>query len=47
VHGILKHKKLAKTLTIKGKKEVDKLNWELSAGQIRQVYMNTLLKQAS
>jgi glycogen synthase len=47
VHGILKYKKLAKTLTIKGKKEVGKLNWELSACQITQVYMNTVLKHAS
>ncbi len=47
VHAILKYKKLAKTLTLEGKTEVDKLNWENSAREIRQVYMNTLNKKAS
>lgn len=46
VHGILKHKKLSKTLISEGKMEVSKLNWELSAVQIREVYLNTI-KQAS
>ncbi|WP_319228987.1 glycosyltransferase [Draconibacterium orientale] len=47
VHAILKYKKLAKTLTLEGKTEVDNLNWENSAREIRQVYMNTLNKKAS
>lgn len=47
VHGILKYKKLSKTLAFEGKKEVDKLNWENSAREIRQVYLNTINKQAS
>lgn len=47
VHGILKYTKLSKILKTEGKKEVGKLNWKLSAGQIRQVYKDTLLKQAS
>lgn len=47
VHGILTHKKLAKTMTDKGKQEVSKLNWESSARQIRQVYLNTLSNAAS
>lgn len=45
IHGILKYKKLSKTLISEGKMEVSKLNWELSAIQIRQVYIHTL-KQA-
>lgn len=47
VHGILKYKKLSQTLAFEGKKEVDKLNWENSAREIRQVYLNTINKQAS
>jgi len=47
VHGILKYKKLAKTLTTEGKQEVGKLNWEHAAEEIRQVYLNTINKQAS
>lgn len=47
VHGILKYKKLAKTMIDDGKKELDKLNWESTAGQIRQIYMNTIQKQVS
>jgi len=47
VHGILKYKKLAKTMAFEGKKEVDKLNWENSAREIRQVYLSTINKQAS
>jgi len=44
VYGILKHKKLSKTLITEGKMEVSKLNWELSAIQIRQVYLQTIKK---
>ncbi|HEX7584816.1 MAG TPA: glycosyltransferase family 4 protein, partial [Prolixibacteraceae bacterium] len=47
VHSILKHKKLSKTLITEGKLEVSKLNWEFSARQIRQVYLNTLFNAAS
>jgi glycosyltransferase involved in cell wall biosynthesis len=47
VHGILKHKKLSKMLSIEGKQEVNKLNWNLPANQIKQVYLNTLLNNAS
>ncbi len=47
VLAILKYKKLAKTLALEGKKEVGKLNWENSAREIRQVYLNTLHKKAS
>ena len=47
VHAVLKYQILAKTLTVEGKKEVGKLNWENSASEIRQVYLNTLYKKAS
>ena len=47
VHRILKNKVLSKILSFEGKKEVNKLSWEFSARQIRQVYFNTLAKQAS
>ncbi len=47
VHGILKYKKLSKTLRVEGKQEVNKLNWNLPASLIKQVYMNTLLNKAS
>jgi glycosyltransferase involved in cell wall biosynthesis len=46
VHGILKYKKLAKTMASKGKKEVRKLNWEHTAREIRQVYLHSLHLQA-
>lgn len=47
VHGILKYKKLAKTMAFEGKEEVDQLNWENSAREIRQIYLKTINKQAS
>jgi len=47
VHGILKYKKLTETLIVEGKQEVGKLNWELPALQIKQVYLNALLNRAS
>jgi len=47
VHGILKHKKLSKTMISEGKIEISKLSWEVSAEQIKQVYINTILKEAS
>ncbi len=47
VHGILKYKKLSKTMIAEGKQEVNKLNWDNSAVDIRQVYLNTLSKLAS
>jgi len=47
VHGILRHKRLSKVLITEGKQEVNKLNWEIPAGQINQVYLNTLLNEAS
>ena len=46
VYNILKHKKLAKTMISEGKNEVSKLNWELAAIQIREVYFRSI-KQAS
>jgi glycosyltransferase involved in cell wall biosynthesis len=46
VHGILKYKKLSKTLITKGKDEVGKLNWKQPATQIRQVYFKTHVNQA-
>jgi len=42
VHGILKHKKLSKTLITDGKQEVSKLNWYQPANQIKQVYLDVL-----
>jgi len=47
VHGILKYKKLSKTLVAEAKKEVRNLNWNLPARQIRQVYLNSLLNKVS
>lgn len=47
VHGILTYKKLAKMMAFEGRKEVDQLNWENSAREIRQVYLKTINKQAS
>lgn len=46
VHGILKYKKLSKTLIMEGKDEVGKLNWERPATQIRQVYFKTHVNRA-
>jgi len=42
VHGILKHKKLRKTLIAEGKQEVSLLNWNIPANKIKQVYLNTI-----
>lgn len=47
VHGILKYKKLSKTMIAEGKQEVNKLNWDSSAVDIREVYLHTLSKLAS
>jgi len=47
VHGILKYKKLSEMLITEGKQEVGKLNWNLPASQIKQVYLNALLNKAS
>lgn len=47
VHGILKYKKLSKTMINDGKNELGKLNWKSTAGQIRQIYLNTISKQVS
>ncbi len=46
VHGILKYKKLSKTLIKEGKEEVGKLSWTRPATQIRQVYFKTRVNQA-
>ncbi|MEI8112737.1 MAG: glycosyltransferase [Bacteroidia bacterium] len=46
VYNILKHKTLANAMMTEGKTEVSKLNWELAAIQIRQVYFQTI-RQAS
>ncbi|MFY9153960.1 MAG: glycosyltransferase [Prolixibacteraceae bacterium] len=47
VHGILKYKKLSKTMINDGKKELGKLNWVSTASQIRQIYLNTIPKLVS
>ena len=47
VHGILKYKKLSETLIAEGKQEVSKLNWNIPATQIKQVYLNALFNRAS
>jgi glycosyltransferase involved in cell wall biosynthesis len=47
VYGILKRKKLSSTLISEGKIEVSHLNWEYSADRIRQVYLQTIVKEAS
>lgn len=47
VYGILKRKSLSSTLISEGKKEVNQLNWKHSAGEIRQVYLKTIVKKAS
>lgn len=47
VYGILKYKRLAKTLIKEGKEEVNTLNWEQPSSFIRQVYLETLLNKAS
>jgi len=46
VHGILRYKKLSKAMIAEGKQEVNKLNWENSASNIIQVYLNTFSKLA-
>jgi len=46
VHGILKYKKLSKMLIAEGKEEVSKLNWNIPASQIKQVYLKTILNKA-
>jgi glycosyltransferase involved in cell wall biosynthesis len=47
VHGILKNKKLATSMITEGKQEVNRLSWNHSANQIRQVYIKTLSNIAS
>lgn len=47
VYGILSHRKLSATLISEGKKEVNELNWNHPAGEIRQVYLRTIIKEAS
>ncbi len=47
VYGILRHKKLSRTLIKEGQFEVSNLNWESSAKQIEQVYINTISNLAS
>ena len=47
VHGILKHKLLAKTLSDEGRNEVQEYNWEKTAGSIRKLYRKTIRKIAS
>jgi len=47
IHGILKYKKLSATLIAEGRKEVSELNWNIPTSQIKQVYLNELLKRAS
>jgi glycosyltransferase involved in cell wall biosynthesis len=47
VYGILKRKRLSATLIAEGKKEVNQLNWKHSAGEIRQIYLQTIVNKAS
>jgi len=47
VYGILKHRKLWKTLTVDGKTEVSKYNWVDTAAYIRNIYIQTLTEFAS
>lgn len=47
VYGILKRKKLSATLISEGRKEVNQLDWKHSAGEIRQIYLRTIVKKAS
>jgi len=47
VHGVLKYKKLTKTLIAEGKQEVDKLSWKQPVDQIKQAYLDTISNKAS
>jgi len=47
VHGILCHPKLWRTMKTDGKKEVSKYNWQETAGYIRNIYIQTLVKFAT
>jgi glycosyltransferase involved in cell wall biosynthesis len=42
VHGILKYRRLSKNMVKEGYKEVNKLSWNCSARQIKQVYLQTI-----
>jgi glycosyltransferase involved in cell wall biosynthesis len=42
IHGILSHRLLSKTLASEGTREVNKLNWEHAAGNIRNVYLSVV-----
>lgn len=42
IHAIISYKPLSKMMAFEGNREVNQLNWELSAGQIRNVYLSMM-----
>ena len=42
IHAIVSHNPLSKVLANEGTREVNQLNWENSAGDIRNIYLNTV-----
>jgi len=42
IHGIICHRSLSKTMAFEGNQEVNRLNWNMAASNIRNVYLNTL-----
>ncbi|MBW8323456.1 MAG: glycosyltransferase [Prolixibacteraceae bacterium] len=42
IHGIIGHRSLSKTMAFEGNQEVNRLNWNMAAGNIRDVYFNTI-----
>jgi glycosyltransferase involved in cell wall biosynthesis len=42
IHAIISHNPLSKVLADEGTREVNQLNWEDSAGKIRNIYLNTV-----
>ncbi len=42
IHAIVSHNPLSKVMAREGNEEVNKFNWEQSAGHIRNIYLNTV-----
>ena len=42
IHAIISHNPLSKVLADEGNREVNRLNWKNSAGDIRNIYLNTV-----
>lgn len=42
IHAIISHWPLSKVMTTEGSHEVNKLSWENAAGDIRNIYLNTI-----